>query len=263
LLARMIDQYSINTNHMYVTGLSMGGFGTTEYLQYYNVYHPGAYTFAAAAALSGANVHSDAAEALVGTPLWMIHGDSDGTVSVEYSRDSYRLIAGLGPSDPIPFGPSMMGGPTAIDDELRYTEIPGLGHSGWSTMYSNNQLYDWMFVQTSEPLTGVAGDVNQDGVLDANDIDSFIAGWLSDTSLLDKVGRTKLGDLNLSGRTDLQDVWVLHQALQGVGLSFDFARLSQIPEPASLVLVATTAVACLCPNRRRRVPAAGRSDGIA
>lgn len=86
-------------------------------------------------------------------------------------------------------------------------------------------------------LTGVAGDVNQDGVLDATDIEAFQMGWLADTSELDNIGKTLLGDLNLSGQTNLADVALLHGALTAAGLASPFGA-ENVPEPGCYGLMA-------------------------
>lgn len=232
ILTSITSDYSIDTNRLYVTGLSLGGYGTMEYLEEYNVEQNGTFQFAAAAPLSGAYVSPSAAPQLSNVPIWLVHGAEDGVVPVDTSRDTYRAIAGLEPSDPLPFSEHSMGGNTAIDGELRYTEIAGLGHSGWSTMYGREELYNWMFAHTLEPLTGVAGDVNQDGELTSADIDDFVAGWRSDTRTLDKIDRTKQGDLNYDGRTDLSDAALLRHALQNAGL-WENITAANVPEPSS------------------------------
>lgn len=109
-----------------------------------------------------------------------------------------------------------------------------------------------------DTLTGVVGDVNQDGILDEADFDDFVSGWLSITEGLNAVDRTKLGDLNLSGETDLSDAFILRQEFLVSGIeAFDFGLLlgEPVPEPASasvlmiglLCLIAQhSRVACIC-----------------
>ena len=96
-----------------------------------------------------------------------------------------------------------------------------------------NQFYqfDLRFID----VTGVPGDVNQDGVLDTQDIDAFASGWQNDTTGLSDGERTMLGDLNLSGRTDISDAILLHQALTAAGIpgSFDSLWGTAVPEPST------------------------------
>jgi len=104
-------------------------------------------------------------------------------------------------------------------------------------------------------LTGVEGDVNQDGFLTTADIDDFVLGWLSETEGLNAVERTMLGDLNLDGRTYLDDFSILHDALQtnlGLAVSLD-ELLRGVPEPATLCLLGMASLGCLTRPSRRDV----------
>ncbi|MGI9457180.1 MAG: PEP-CTERM sorting domain-containing protein, partial [Aeoliella sp.] len=108
-------------------------------------------------------------------------------------------------------------------------------------------------------LTGVAGDVNQDGFLNLLDFDEFILGWRSNTEGLDAVERTRLGDLNLSGLTDLIDFFILREALNEPGgprleLPTD---LLNVPEPASILLALLGVVSIAASARKRRCSRSG------
>ncbi|HEY3391590.1 MAG TPA: PEP-CTERM sorting domain-containing protein [Lacipirellulaceae bacterium] len=92
-------------------------------------------------------------------------------------------------------------------------------------------------------ITGVPGDVNQDGSVGAADIDALVAGWFNEKRLNNvRVGDVQTlrdGDLNLDGVTNLADVFLLHDALlAGTGSGFDFSRLpgGSVPEPSTLAL---------------------------
>ena len=99
-------------------------------------------------------------------------------------------------------------------------------------------------------LTGVDGDVNQDGVLNNGDVDALIAGWRSENVVngvragdINTLGK---GDLNFDGVTNLADVFELHTALvAATGAGFDFSLLNglAVPEPSSLALFGTMAAA--------------------
>lgn len=150
ILARLIDTLSVDTSRIYVTGLSMGGFGAMEYAQLYNGQGQGDFRFAAVAPLSGASIDTrrpGVVENLANTPIWLAHGSADNVVSAATSRNTFRALAGLNAGDPIPFGPEQLGGPTAIVGATRYTEIVGGGHGIWPPIYNDNTLYDWMFAQ--------------------------------------------------------------------------------------------------------------------
>ena len=105
-----------------------------------------------------------------------------------------------------------------------------------------NQFYQLDVVMLD--VTGVAGDVNQDGVLDLLDLDAFLAGWRSDTTGLTQLEQTQLGDLNFSGLTDLSDAKLLQQALLSAGISspFSLAGLGSVPEPTAGLLATPAAM---------------------
>jgi predicted peptidase len=115
---------SVNTNRLYVTGLSMGGYGTWDIIERWPT------LFAAAVPLSGAGDPSRAA-VLAKLPIWAFHGSGDTTVPVSGSRDMIAAIRKAG------------GSPC-------YTEYPGQEHGIWNTerVYANNALLTWLFAQS-------------------------------------------------------------------------------------------------------------------
>lgn len=91
-----------------------------------------------------------------------------------------------------------------------------------------------------EPWNGIHGDVDQNGMLDANDLDVFVGVWkpLSDLTELGGKDRYMHGDLDLNGINDLADVFLMRQALLSQGMSAaSLGRLVVVPEPSSLWLM--------------------------
>ena len=121
LVDAALVQYPIDPNRVYVTGLSMGGFGTWDAVQRRPEF------FAAAVPVCGGG---DAAQAdkLTKIPLWVWHGDSDPVVPPRCSRDMVAAIRKAG-GKPI------------------YNEQPNCGHSVWTFVYGNVKVWDWMFAQ--------------------------------------------------------------------------------------------------------------------
>ncbi|MEX0612252.1 MAG: hypothetical protein WD738_04915 [Pirellulales bacterium] len=108
----------------------------------------------------------------------------------------------------------------------------------------------------SVPLNGIAGDVNQDGVVDQLDVEAFVAGWMT-TGHLGDFHKYIHGDLNLDGFTDLLDVFILHQALaagQGSGFPFELLNSPTVPEPATHCLGSISIVGLALLARRSRGP---------
>lgn len=121
LLLHLPQEFSIDAQRVYVTGLSMGGFGTWDLITRY----PN--RFAAAAPICGGGDANVAAKA-VKTPIWAFHSSDDPVVKVIRSRamiDALRQAGG----------------------KPRYTEYEGLGHFSWGKAYSEPELLTWMFSQ--------------------------------------------------------------------------------------------------------------------
>ena len=122
LLDKTIAGNPIDRSRIYITGLSMGGFGTWEFLQ-----REPADKFAAAMPVCGGADLSFAPK-FVHLPLWIFHGGADSTVLTKRSRDMVAAIQAAG------------GNP-------KYTEYPGIGHGAWTPTYSNPLVWDWLFAQ--------------------------------------------------------------------------------------------------------------------
>jgi hypothetical protein len=46
------------------------------------------------------------------------------------------------------FNQTQLGSPTVVTGNIRYTEIQGGGHGGWTNLYGQLALYNWMFAQS-------------------------------------------------------------------------------------------------------------------
>jgi predicted peptidase len=125
LLVPLIDalkkEFSVDADRLYVTGLSMGGFGTWELIGH----HPD--VFAAAAPICGGG-DEKFAERLVKLPIWAFHGAKDTVVKPEGSRTMIDAIRKAG------------GKPL-------YTEYEDVGHDSWVRAYHDPKLMEWMFAQ--------------------------------------------------------------------------------------------------------------------
>ena len=73
LLAALEKEFSIDARRVYVTGLSMGGFGTWDAVQRYPE------RFAAAVPVCGGG-DATRAKPIVNVPVWAFHGADDGVV---------------------------------------------------------------------------------------------------------------------------------------------------------------------------------------
>jgi len=128
LLNEVIDRLPIDTDRVYLTGLSMGGFGTWNFaLAYPN-------RFAAIAPICGGGT-LDGICRLKNIPVWAFHGAKDEVVKVV---ESERMIEAL----------KRCGG------EAQLTVYPGVGHDSWSETYANHELYKWFLEHKRKPTQG-------------------------------------------------------------------------------------------------------------
>jgi predicted peptidase len=121
LVAALEDDLSIDPQRRYVTGVSMGGFGTFDLL----VRRP--HDFAAAVPICG-GADESRAERIAHVPTWLFHGEKDPTVPVVRSRSAVEALQAAG-GDP------------------QYTEYKGMDHNVWSRAYLDPQLREWLFGQ--------------------------------------------------------------------------------------------------------------------
>ncbi|MCS6905193.1 MAG: PHB depolymerase family esterase [Bacteroidia bacterium] len=121
LILQTIKNYPIDTHRVYLTGLSMGGFGTWDLA----MRNP--HLFAALVPVCGGG-DSTQAYRVAHIPTWIFHGAQDEVISVERSRSMVRSLRRVG-ANPL------------------YTEYSTLKHNSWDSAYSNPALYTWLFSQ--------------------------------------------------------------------------------------------------------------------
>jgi len=121
ILETAIKQYNGDPKRIYLTGLSMGGYGTWSMA----VAHPD--KWAAIAPVCGGGDPTKA-ETIKDLPCWNFHGDKDTAVKVEKSRDMIEALKKAG-------------------GKPKYTEYPGVPHNSWDKAYGTDELYTWLLEQ--------------------------------------------------------------------------------------------------------------------
>jgi len=109
-------------DRFYITGFSLGGFGTWDAIQR----HPE--LFAAAVPIC-AGGDEKLARNMKSVPVWVFHGAEDQNVSVDCSR---RMVKAL----------------RKVGGNVEYTEYPKAGHNVWDKAYSDKHLIAWMLKQS-------------------------------------------------------------------------------------------------------------------
>ena len=113
--------YSVNTRRFYVIGMSMGGYGTLDYVATY----PNEVA-AAMAMCGGATVNSLCG--LNELPLWIIHGTADTAVSVECSQRVVDEMCACGDTS-----------------RLIFNKMKGINHTRLARIFYLDQTYEWLF----------------------------------------------------------------------------------------------------------------------
>ena len=126
LLDRVIKKHKVDTNRVYLTGLSMGGYGSWSL----GVKYPE--RFAAIAPICGGGetinvLLSSRAKsaALKSLGIWAFHGAKDPVVKLE---ESERMVAAL---------------KKAGVKEVELTVYPEAQHDSWTDTYANEKLFEW------------------------------------------------------------------------------------------------------------------------
>ena len=117
LIDLAIEQHAIDTNRIYLTGLSMGGFGTWQIASH----HPD--RFAAIVPICGGGTPHMAFK-LRNTPVWVFHGSKDTIIPILKSEEMVRSLK--------------LEGNDAI-----FTVYPDTGHDAWTETYNKDELYNW------------------------------------------------------------------------------------------------------------------------
>ena len=118
LILKIIKNYRIDKTRVYVTGLSMGGYGTWALA----ARRPD--LFAAAVPICGGGDPATV-NVLKNLPIWVFHGGLDKVVLPEESENMVRALEKAG-------------------GKVRYTLYPEAYHDSWIETYDNPALYDWM-----------------------------------------------------------------------------------------------------------------------
>ena len=121
LVHQLIKDFPVDTDRIYITGLSMGGFGTFDAIARYPD------LFAAAVPVCGGGAPATA-PLIKDIPIWIFHGAEDTSVDPKNSVNMFQALidAGAHPG---------------------FTYYPEVGHFSWIAAYSDPMMMEWMFRQ--------------------------------------------------------------------------------------------------------------------
>lgn len=123
LTDHLIQTLRIDADRVYLTGLSMGGFGTWETAMEY----PDTYA-AIIPICGGAGVRWVMADRIKHLPVWIFHGEKDTAVEPAFAKTMYDALK-------------------KIDGDVKLTLYPEAGHDSWTATYDNPEVWQWLFEQ--------------------------------------------------------------------------------------------------------------------
>jgi predicted peptidase len=121
LIDDVMANYRVDPDRVYLTGLSMGGYGTWALAAAYPD------KFAAAVPICGGG-NPSAASKLKDLPLWVFHGAKDTTVNPAQSKTMVDAVKKAG-------------------GNVKCTIYPEAGHDSWTEAYNDPELYKWLLSQ--------------------------------------------------------------------------------------------------------------------
>lgn len=118
LLDHIVATYPVDESRIYLTGLSMGGYGS------WKLAADQPKRFAAVAPVCGKGDPENASK-LVDVPIWAWHGTEDRAVPYRHSAEMVEAIEKAG------------------GEKMRLTTLKHIGHNSWSAAYATPELYQW------------------------------------------------------------------------------------------------------------------------
>ncbi|WP_198405812.1 carboxylesterase family protein [Chitinophaga caeni] len=119
LYDQILKDYNVDPSQIYLTGLSMGGYGVWSWAQV----SPQLFS-AIVPICGGGDVAANCP--LAAMPAWVFHNADDPQVSVDESRKLVKAMRDCG------------------NDNVKYTENATGGHNAWTAAYNNPELYSWL-----------------------------------------------------------------------------------------------------------------------
>jgi len=122
MLEAVGGEFKVDKQRIYITGLSLGGFGT------FGTVSARPDLFAAAAPVCGGWPGAKGVKGMASVPFWIFHGGADKIVPTRLSQGMNDALKTAGGT-------------------VKYTEYPGVGHNSWTRAYNTPEFWEWMFAQ--------------------------------------------------------------------------------------------------------------------
>jgi predicted peptidase len=129
LIVDVVKSYAIDRSRIYLTGLSMGGYGAWHLAEAYPHF------FAAIIPICGGTRpmigFPERIKVLKDTPIWVFHGAKDDVVPLKNSQDLVDVL-------------NKHGG------NVKFTVYPDAGHDSWTRTYENSDVFEWLMAQKKQ-----------------------------------------------------------------------------------------------------------------
>lgn len=127
LLDGIMKKYAVDKSRVYLTGLSMGGYGTWSL----GLAYPERFAAIVPICGGGERIHvllasREKSQALKSLGVWAFHGAKDPVVPVEESQRMIEMLKRAGVED------------------INLTIYPEAQHDSWTETYKNPELYEWL-----------------------------------------------------------------------------------------------------------------------
>jgi predicted peptidase len=129
-LSQLVDEaiasYRVDPDRLYLTGISMGGYGT------WRLAAAQPQRFAAIAPICGGGNPGEACN-LKNLPVWAFHGARDTIVPLSESEEMVEAVRACG-------------------GNVKFTVYPEAGHDSWTQTYNHPELFDWFLQHRRHPV---------------------------------------------------------------------------------------------------------------
>ena len=125
ILEDFIKNNNVDKNRVYITGLSMGGYGT------WGIISKRPEIFAAAIPICGGG-NPEKALRIKDLPIWAFHGEDDSVIPVQETISMVEEI-------------------NKINGNIKFTKYPNTNHNSWTKTYNNKDIYNWLLLQSRDP----------------------------------------------------------------------------------------------------------------
>ena len=160
LLEDIVHKFSVDENKIYLTGHSMGGFGTWDWAM------TNPEKFAAIVPVSGCSNSRDNISAwkLRNMSVWVFHGETDNIVNIQCNVEMVNELR-------------------KYSKKVKFTVFPKRGHDTWEQTYNNDEMFKWLTDQDRK------NNIPVPVKLDKEIYKSYSGQYLFDTDTL-KIGYT-------------------------------------------------------------------------